>query len=301
MAQAHLTQERIRWAWIFIGPMLVMLFLVAFWPLARTIFYSFTDATLNDMSQSSFIGLSNYFGKYGVLRDSLWWRSISVTLIFTVCTVALETLFGMVIALVMHQQFFGRTLLRTAVLIPWAIPTVVSAKLWGWMLNDQYGIINDMLIKLGVISTGIAWTGLPEYSLPAIIMVDVWKTTPFMALLILAALQLVPGDMYEAAKVDGVSRWKQFWALTLPLIRPAVVVAMIFRTMDALRVFELIYVLTSNSDDVMAMSGYAQKTLVDYQEVGLGSAASTLVFFLVALVAGLYLTIGKVKLEEGGK
>jgi trehalose/maltose transport system permease protein len=170
--------------------------------------------------------------------------------------------------------------------------------MWGWMLHDQFGVINDALMKLGVISAPIAWTANPDTAMWAVVMVDVWKTTPFMALLILAALQMLPSDCYEAARVDGISPIKVFFKVTLPLIRPALFVAIIFRALDALRIFDLIYVLTSNSRDTISMSGFARQQLVDFQEVGIGSAAATLLFVIIAIITTLALTLGKVRLSE---
>ena len=201
----------------------------------------------------------------------------------------------------LDASFPGRTLVRTAVLIPWAIPTIVSAKMWAWMMNDQFGVLNHVLMGLHIIGKPLAWTADPSLAMASVIMVDVWKTTPFMALLILAALQMLPTDCYEAARVDGISPVKVFFKVTLPLIRPALMVAVIFRALDALRVFDLIYVLTSNSKDTMSMSVYARQQLVDFQQVGYGSAASTVLFFMVALCTAVYITLGRVKFDGDGR
>lgn len=185
--------------------------------------------------------------------------------------------------------------MRTAVLIPWAIPTIVSAKMWRWMFNDVYGVVNAILMKVGFIAKPFAWTADPDLSMVAVIIVDVWKTTPFMALLILAGLQLLPQECFEAAKVDGIHPLRVFWRVTLPLLRPTIVVAVIFRTLDALRVFDLFYILTSGSTDSMSMSVFARQQLFDFQSVGLGSAASTLLFLLIGLITIFFLKIGRGK------
>jgi trehalose/maltose transport system permease protein len=301
--QSELTRSRIGAAWLFLAPMLVLLALVAGWPLIRTIWFGFTDANLADLSNWKFIGLDNYIAHYegkwsGLLVDPDWWGAVWNTVWFTVVSVTLETIFGMVIALVLNASFPGRGLVRTAVLIPWAVPTIVSAKMWSWMLNDQFGIVNDALLKIGLISHPLAWTANPDLSMISVIMVDVWKTTPFMALLILAGLQMLPSDCYEAARVDGINPVKVFFKVTLPLVRPAVMVAVIFRALDALRIFDLIYVLTSNSKDTMSMSVYARQQLVDFQEVGYGSAASTLLFLTVGICIILYMVAGRVQLDK---
>lgn len=295
--RSHLTRSRVRSAWLFLTPMLVVLAVVAAWPLLRTIWYGFTNANLSDLGGAEWVGLENYISDYGVLADPLWWRAVWNTFYFTVISVSLETVFGMAIALVLHANFKGRGLVRAAVLIPWAVPTIVSAKMWGWMLHDQFGIINDMLMRLGLIAEPLAWTADPSLTMVSVIMVDVWKTTPFMALLILAALQMLPSDCYESARVDGIHPVKVFFKVTLPLIKPALMVAVIFRALDALRIFDLIYVLTPNSEQTISMSVYARQMLVDFQEVGAGSAASTLLFFTIAVLTAVYLVAGRVKFD----
>jgi trehalose/maltose transport system permease protein len=187
---------------------------------------------------------------------------------------------------------------RAAVLIPWAIPTIVSAKMWGWMLHDQFGLVNDLLLHAGLIAEPLAWTAEPVLAMASVILVDVWKTTPFMALLILAALQMLPRDCYEAARVDGIPPVSVFVHVTLPLIAPALIVAVTFRALDALRIFDLVYVLTPNSQDTMSMSVYARQQLVDFQSVGYGSAASTLLFMTVALLTIAWLGFGRRHLAE---
>ncbi|NRG16606.1 sugar ABC transporter permease [Rhizobiales bacterium] len=303
---SELTRARVRSAWIFLTPMMIVLALVAGWPLIRTIYFAFTDANLSALDNTRFIGLANfleyYEGEwYGLLVDPDWWNAVWNTIWFTVVSVALETVFGMIVALTLNTAFKGRGYLRAAILIPWAIPTIVSAKMWGWMLHDQFGILNEILMGIGIISQPIAWTASPDTAMWAVIMVDVWKTTPFMALLILAGLQILPTDCYEAAKVDGIHPVRVFFKVTLPLIRPALVVALIFRGLDALRIFDLIYVLTSNSRETMTMSVYARQQLVDFQEVGYGSAASTMLFMIIAVLVVLTLTVGKVRLGEDAK
>jgi trehalose/maltose transport system permease protein len=195
--------------------MLVILVLAAGWPLLRTIWFGFTDADLSDLSKFQFVGLENYLtkedGKWvGLLADPEWWRSVSNTIRFAVISVALETVLGMIVALVLNASFPGRGIVRAAVLIPWAVPTIVSAKMWGWMLNDQFGIINHALMGLGLISQPLAWIANPDLAMTSVIMVDVWKTTPFMALLLLAALQMLPSDCYEAARSTAFIRSRYF-------------------------------------------------------------------------------------------
>ena len=211
--------------------------------------------------------------------------------VFTVVSVGLETVLGLAIALALHRRFPGRPLVRAAVIVPWAVPTIVSAQLWGWMYHDQFGVLNDLLLRAGLVAEPLAWTADPDLALGAVILADVWKTTPFMVLLLLAALQMVPEDCLDAARVDGVHPLRVLWSVVLPLIRPALVVAVLFRALDALRVFDLIYVLTPNSEATLSMSIYARQQLVAFHDLGYGSAASTLLFFTVALGAVAVLTL----------
>ena len=286
-----LARQRTRSAWLLLAPMLIVLALVAGWPLARTIWFGFTDASLADLSAARFVGFGNY--AY-LLEDPDWWRAVRNTLTFAGVSVAIETVLGLAIALALDARFRGRGALRAAILIPWAIPTVVSAKMWSWMFNDVFGVINHVLLALGLVTAPIAWAASPDTALIAIILVDVWKTTPFMALLLLAGLQMLPQECYESARVDGVHPVKVFFRVTLPLLKPALAVAIIFRALDALRVFDLIYVMSGNNRDTMSMSVYARQQLVDFQDFGYGSAAATLLFLMIALFAAVYLTLAGV-------
>lgn len=304
--RSELKAQRVRAAVWFLLPMIVALLAIAAWPLGRTIYFGFTDTSLNDLGGGEWVGLQNYLswrtlssGRVifrGVLADPAWWNAVWNTIYFAVISVSLETIFGVIVALVLNTEFKGRGLVRAAVLIPWAIPTIVSAKMWGWMLNDQHGIINDLLLKLGLISQKVAWTANPDTAIVAIIIVDVWKTTPFVALLTLAALQMIPREIYEAARIDGVHPLKVFFRVTLPLIRPALLVAVIFRTLDALRMFDLVYVLTPGSAATKTMSVIARENLIDFNKFGYGSAQSTLLFLLIAAFVLLYIRLGRLNL-----
>lgn len=293
--RSRLTRQRTHAAWMFVAPMVIVLTAVAGWPLARTVWFAFTDANLSDLAAAQFIGVTN-FGY--LLTDPDWWTAVKNTMVFTLVSVTIETILGLAIALALNAHFKGRGLLRAAVLIPWAIPTVVSAQMWSWMFNDVFGILNEVLRLLGIISEPIAWTASPDTALAAVIMVDVWKTTPFMALLMLAGLQMLPTEIYEAAKVDGIHPVRVFFKVTLPLLKPALLVAVIFRALDALRIFDLIYVMTGNNQATMSMSVYARQQLVDFQDVGFGSAAATMLFAIIAIVTALYLTIARVGRED---
>lgn len=294
---SSLTRARRRGAWLMMLPALVALTAVAGWPLVRTVWFSLTDAQLSDLSHWHFVGLANYLGPDGVMRDPEWWHACANTVLFALVSVALETAAGLAVALLLDTPSRLRTLLRAAVLVPWAIPTVVSAKLWSWMLNDQFGVINAMLQSVGLIHAPLAFTADARLVFPTIVLVDVWKTTPFMALLMLAALQTVPRDCYEAAKIDGVPRPRVFLRVTFPLIWPGVLVAMIFRSLDALRVFDLIYVMTSNSRATKSMSVYVREQLIDFQQVGFGSAAAVLLFASIVLFTVGYMALNRNRMQ----
>jgi trehalose/maltose transport system permease protein len=301
---------RTRTVWLFMAPMLLGLVVVAAWPLARSIWFSFTDTNINDMAAGKFVGLDNYIGEFGLFFNpnytdgfwaSDWGIAVRNTFKFAVVSVALETLAGLGVAMLLNQDFRGRAFVRTAVLVPWAIPTVVSARMWGWMLHDQFGVINQMLVDVGFIAHKIAWTANPDYALWTAVGVDVWKTTPFMALLILAALQTLPGDCYEAARVDGVHPLRVFFKVTLPLIKHPLMVAVVFRLLDALRIFDLIYVLTSNSSSTISMSGFVRREMIDNGNIGYGSAASTSLFLIILVSAALFLRVARVRLADDSR
>ncbi|AYM83136.1 sugar ABC transporter permease [Agrobacterium tumefaciens] len=308
---SDLKSERLKSAWLFLAPTFLVLALVAGWPLVRTVWFSLTDASLTNLDGAQFVGLKNYLtwitlssGRTiyrGLLADPAWWGAVLNTLKFTILSVSFETVLGLIVALVLNAEFKGRGLVRAAILVPWAIPTIVSAQMWAWMLNDQFGILNDLFLNLGLISHKIAWTANPDTAMVAVLIVDIWKTTPFMALLILAGLQMVPKDMYEAAKVDGIHPVKVFFRVTLPMIRPALMVAVIFRMLDAMRVFDLIYILTPNNAQTRTMSVLARENLFDFDKFAYGAAASTMLFLIIASITVVYMWLGRVNTDGASR
>ena len=310
-AKSELMQQRVRAARWFLLPMLIALAVVAGWPLLRSIWFSFTDASLNNLYGAEWVGFANYLRwtvlesgtvRYrGLLVDPNWWNAVWNTVRFAFWSVLWETVLGMIVALVLNAEFRGRGIVRAAILIPWAIPTIVSARMWSWMLNDQFGVLNDLGMRLGLLSQKVAWTASADTAMLAVLVVDIWKTTPFMALLILAGLQMIPKDIYEAAEIDGVHPIKQFFKITLPLVRPALMVAIIFRVLDALRIFDLIYVLTPNSDATKTMSVLSRENLFDFDNFAYGSAQATLLFLIIAIFTIMYIWLGKVNFEGGNR
>jgi trehalose/maltose transport system permease protein len=262
-------------------------------PLAQTVYLSFTNDRLADLKPAQWIGAQNY---RDLLHDQKFRDSIWVTVKFTVITLIFEFILGMVIALVVNSNFKGRGPMRAAMMVPWAIPNVVTAHNWKWMYNDLFGVFNDLLWhKLHIIDHNVAWISQRNTSLPAIAAVDIWKTTPFVALLLLAGLQVIPSDVYEAATVDGANKIQQFFRITLPLLRPALLVTLIFRTLDALRVFDVFFVMFGTRRDTQTMAIYAQERIVNASRIGYGSAVSVAIFLIIGIFVVTYVTFLKVE------
>lgn len=229
-------------------------------------------------------------------RDQQFMSAVSNTLTFTAVSVTLELLLGLFIALVINSKFAGRGLMRTAMLVPWAIPTVVSARLWEVMLRDnQSGVINHLLVNLGFLPQSQAWLATPSLQIPALIAIDVWKTTPFMALILLAGLQTISADVYEAADVDGAGKIRQFFAITLPLLRPTIAIALVFRTLDAIRVFDVFQVLLGRQQ--LSMATYNYDTLVNNQQLGYASAVGVVIFVIILIFTVTYVRVLGVSAE----
>src|SRR5919199_5100853 len=237
-----------------VSPSVGLIALVAAYPIGYAVWLSLHEYSVRVAGLSRWagpLGLRNYSN---IFQDAEFWAAVKNTFIFTAASVTLETIIGMAMALAMHSAFRGQGLLRTVVLVPWAVLTVVTARMWKTMFVSPYGFINTIL------GTKTVWLGQSPEALIVMIIADVWKTAPFMALLLLAGLQVIPGEIYEAAKVDGATMWQRFTRITLPLLRPAILVALIFRTLDALRIFDLPYVLTKgqNGTNTMSLEAYQQ-------------------------------------------
>jgi trehalose/maltose transport system permease protein len=282
-------RRRTIYAWVFLLPSLLVVAFVAFYPLVQTFYLSLTNTRLGSQQPAKFIGVTNYVDLF---KDSFFLDAVILTVLFTVATVLLELVLGLGVALVVNSRFKGRSAVRAAMLIPWAIPTVISAQMWKWMYNDVYGVFNDLLVnRLHILDKNVAFVAEESTAFYAVVLVDVWKTTPFMALLLLAGLQLIPSDLYEAARVDGATKIQQFFKITLPLLRPAMLVALIFRTLDALRVFDVFYVMFGNRPDTQTIATYAQQNLVSISDVGYGSAVSVALFLIIAVFIVIYVAL----------
>jgi multiple sugar transport system permease protein len=261
-------------------PAVVVMLAVAAYPIIYAIYLSLKRYDLRFPQQSKFIGLSNYGT---VLSSRLWWDAVFNTLFITVISVAIELVLGMAIALVMHRAIFARGPVRTAVLIPYGIITVVAAISWEYAWTPHLGWINWLIIGNSSAPLTHRWS-----SLFIIILSEVWKTTPFMALLLLAGLVLVPEDLLEAAKVDGATAWQRFTRVMLPIMKPAILVAVLFRTLDAVRIFDNVFILTNGSNNTASVSVLGYKQLFIGVNLGIGSAVSVLIFLMVVLIALIF-------------
>jgi multiple sugar transport system permease protein len=273
------------------APAILTILLIAVIPLAGTIFDSLFRISLRfENAARPFVGLDNYVS---VLSDDAFFNALSVTGLVAGVSVTAELLLGMIIALLINRSFVGRGVVRASVLVPWALTTVVSAKMWAWIYDGRYGVANDLLMRLHLIDAPIIFLVKPEVTIWAMIAAEIWKTTPFMALLLLAGLQLIPQDLYEAAALDGASAWQAFWRVTLPIIKPTILVALLFRTIDAVRIFDLPRVLTNGgpgkSTETVVL--YTYNTFFTSLNFGYGSTLAVMIFLIVTVVSFIFIKI----------
>jgi multiple sugar transport system permease protein len=271
-----------------VSPSLIVIALVAAYPICYAIWLSLHQYSVIHPGLSRWVGLDNY---RDAVTSSEFWSSTKITFIFTVISVTLELLIGLGMALLMHAAFRGRSVLRAVVLVPWAVLTVGTAMMWKTIFDADLGFANQVLQALHLPGGHTVWLGQNGYAMAVMIFADVWKTAPFMALLLLAGLQVIPDEVYEAAKVDGATAWQRFTQITLPLLRPAILVALIFRTLDALRIFDLPFVLTQGSNGTTTLSLYAYQQLTQNRLIGPGSSLAVLTFIIVMAVSFLYIRL----------
>ncbi|MDQ3739555.1 MAG: sugar ABC transporter permease [Actinomycetota bacterium] len=268
-------------AWMLCAPAIFLMLLVTAYPIVYALILSMREVDLRFPEEGGFVGLDNYMT---VLGSGLWWKVLGNTAFITVVSVAIELVLGMIIALVMHRAIFGRGAVRTAVLIPYGIVTVVAAFAWYYAFEPGSGFVNNLPLVSKDASSLTDTFG----SYAVIIATEVWKTTPFMALLLLAGLTTIDEGLYEAARVDGANAWQRFTKITLPLMKPAIAVALLFRTLDAFRVFDSIFVMTRGAQDTQSVSILGYDQLISRLNLGLGSAVSVLIFLMVLLIAFLF-------------
>ncbi|MEQ8960624.1 MAG: sugar ABC transporter permease [Coleofasciculus sp. C2-GNP5-27] len=285
MKQASIRQREIRTGWLLTLLAILILLMVFAYPIGRAFWLSLFSQNLGTELQAEFTGLDNYARLVG---DGRFWQSMWHTTVFTVSSIVLELVLGMAIALVLNQAFFGRGLVRTAALIPWALPTAVMGLAWAWIFNDQFGVANDILRLLPAVEP-ITWLGEPIPAMIALIAADVWKTTPFFAIILLAGLQSISKDLYEAHAIDGASPVQSFVQITLPLLTPQILIALLFRFAQAFGIFDLVLVMTgggpANATEMISL--YIYDTVRRYLDFGYGAALVVVTFLLLILAVAI--------------
>jgi ABC-type sugar transport system permease subunit len=288
--QLTLRQQDARTAWLLLIPSLLVILGVTLWPVISTFILSFFNAPTGINQVRTFVGFGNYLD---MLKDQTFWDTIGRTLYFTVVSVGLELAIGLAVAQLIHSHPWGWQFLRISLIVPWAVPTIVNGAMWRWIYSADFGALNGLLMQLGLINHYVPWLSLPGMAMNLVIVADIWHTMPFVALVLQAALATLPEDLDEAAAVDGANAWQRFWKIRVPLLRPAILVALIVRTVDAFRVFDIVYIITS--------AGPAYKTLTityltylnsfSFGKQGTGAALSFLISMVTIIMAFIYIRI----------
>jgi len=285
-----LRQQDARTAWLLLIPSLVVILGVTLWPIISTFILSFLNAPTGINQARTFIGLDNYTT---MLKDQTFWATIGRTLYFTVVSVGLELILGLVIAQLVNSHPWGWKFLRLSLIVPWAVPTIVNGAMWRWIYSADFGALNGLLMQLGLIKHYIPWLSLPNMAMPLVILADVWHTMPFVALILQAALANLPEELEEAAAVDGANAWQRFWQIRVPLLRPAILVALIARTVDAFRVFDIVYIITSGGPafKTITITYLTYLNTFSYGKQGTGAALSFLISFFTLIMAFIYIRV----------
>jgi multiple sugar transport system permease protein len=282
--------------WMLAGPAFLVMLAVTAYPILQAVYESLFSFRLTDPENRSFTGLSNY---WVILSDPLWWQSIGVTVLITVVTVAVELVLGFALAMVMAKALTSlRPVLRAAILIPYAVITVVSALAWQFAFDINTGFVNSWFAWLPGVTEQTDWFGDRWQAIAVICLAEIWKTTPFISLLLLAGLAQVPEVLQEAAKVDGATWWQRLWRVTIPNMKAAIMVALLFRTLDAFRIFDSIFIMTAGANGTESVSFLAYRQTIARLEIGLGSAVSVLLFLAVVLIAVSFIKVFKVDLSQ---
>lgn len=290
-------KNRLIIGYLFLIPTLLLFAVFVAYPVFNTLWTSFFSLRIQTLSKGGkFIGLGNYAK---LLKDANVFQTMKFTIVFTFIAVALETVIGMGCALIMNRQFMGKNLICAVILIPWCIPTVVSALMWSYMFAESYGVINQFLQALGLISTPIHWLTSSSEAFVAVVISDVWKTTPYMALLLLSGLKTIPSDLYEAADIDGAGRITKLFRITFPCMKPVIVVSVMFRTIASFRIYDLIKVLTNGGPGraTTSLTMYTMQQYFSFGNYGYGAALAVLTFVISLVIAFLFYDGMKSKLE----
>ncbi len=274
-------RQRARLAFWLLAPALAFVTLLGAFPVLSQFVLSFTEFNLKFADERGFAGLSNFAR---LIKDGIFWQDLGQTVYFTVVSVGLELILGLAAALLLNRVLRGRAAMNSSLMVPWALPTVVAATMWSLLLNDRVGLVNSILERVGLMDEPIVWLG-PKLAMTSVILADVWKTVPFVAIILLAGLKSIPNQYYEAAALDGAGRWAVFRSVTLPLLKPFIAVAVLFRTMDAFRIFDLIWVLTGGASRTETLSIYIYKVLFRYGDLGYGSTMTVALFAIVFVLS----------------
>lgn len=269
-----------------LAPALVFVLVVGLYPVVRIVWLSFFQQDLQTGLEREFLGLANYVR---LLQDGHFFQALQTTFVFTVVSVSIELVLGLGFAILLNRAFTGRSFVRASVLIPWALPTAVLALAWVWIFNDQFGVINDLLMRTGLLQEPVAWLGSGPAAFASLVVADVWKTTPFITIILLAGLQHIPREYYEAAAIDGAGSWTMFRMVTLPLLVPAILLALLFRCIQTFGIFDLVYVMTGGGPggSTETISIYSYNTFFRYLDFGYGAAMMVGTFLVMALLCVL--------------
>ena len=277
--------------WLLLLPMLVIMITVTGFPLANTLWLAFTDAQLTGQGYSGgWNGIDNFLYIWG---DRKFRAALGATVYFSAVSVGIEVVLGVLVALLLNQEFKGRTLVRVLLIVPWALPTIVNAMMWRLIYNPDFGALNALLVQLGLMEDYRSWLGDPKTAMNMIIVADVWKNYPLIALIVLGALQTIPKDLYEAAALDGAGVWTRFWRITLPGIMGALSVALVLRSIEAFKVFDIIYVMTRGgpADKTKTASFFVYQESFSFLRAGSGAAYALAVTAIIGVLIALYITM----------
>lgn len=274
-------------ATLLLAPVLTYLFVISYYPIIDTLWTSLHTDALLPAREAEFVGLENYAS---VLSSASFWNAFTVTMIYTFVSVPIEMVIGLGLALLVNRDFWGKYVAQAAILFPWALPTIINARIWAWLFHGEYGVINDLLVRAGILSQPFPFLSHPDVALGSMLFVTIWKTSSFVALILLAGLQSIPDHLYEAAHIDGASVFRQFWSITLPLLKPVILVALIFRTLPAFQAFGLPYGLTGGGpgESTTTLVLWAHQHTFNNLEFGEGAAAATIITLIAMVICVIY-------------